>query len=102
MNGYEVAPESLGERARTLTRLAELTGQLVATASRLAERQPLLGTAPPARELARRLTVAAGQSGLTGEVSAAEREVREFQRMLAEITTAYVDADRQPIAGERS
>ncbi|ANZ40026.1 hypothetical protein BBK82_32290 [Lentzea guizhouensis] len=97
MNGYEVAPESLGERVKTLTRLAELTGELIATATRLAERQPLLGTAPPARELAGRLSAAAGESGLTGEVTAAEREVREFQRVLAAITTTYVDVDQQRV-----
>ncbi|KOV80882.1 hypothetical protein ADL03_31195 [Nocardia sp. NRRL S-836] len=92
----------MADRVRTLTRLAELTGQLVATASRLAEREPPLGTAPPARELARRLTAAAGQTGLAGEVGAAEREVREFERMLAAIRTTYVDADERPVAEERA
>lgn len=91
MTGYEVSPELLRERVRTLTRLAELTGDLVATASGLAERQPLLGTAPPARDLALRLKEAG--SGLAGEIAAAEREVREFRRMLAEIGTTYTDTD---------
>lgn len=91
MNGYEVAPEKLQDRVRTLTRLAELTGDLVATASRLAERQPLLGTAPPAQDLSRRLKDAG--SGLAGEVSAAEREVREFRQMLAEIGSTYTETD---------
>lgn len=93
MNGYQVAPEALQARIKTLTRLAELTGDLVATASRLAERDPQLGTAPPARHLAQRLRTAAGESGLTGEVIAAEREVRAFQQMLKEIKAAYVDGD---------
>lgn len=101
MNGYEVAPESLQDRIRTLTRLAELTGDLVATASRLAERQPMLGTAPPAVELSRRLKVAAGESGLAGEVSAAQREVRDFERMLAEIRTAYTGSDEETEAAVR-
>ncbi|SDF79676.1 hypothetical protein SAMN05216553_103330 [Lentzea fradiae] len=93
MTGYEVSPELLQDRVRTLTRLAELTGDLVATASRLAERHPLLGTAPPAQDLSRRLQDAG--SGLAGEVGAAEREVREFRRMLAEIGTAYTDTDEE-------
>ncbi|MFI6096082.1 hypothetical protein ACIA8G_11040 [Lentzea sp. NPDC051213] len=93
MNGYEVAPEELHDRIRTLTRLAELTGDLVATASRLAERLPPLGTAPPAQDLSQRLQK--GASGLAGEVGAAEREVRAFQQMLAEIKTTYLDADEQ-------
>ena len=102
MNGYEVAPEALQDRIRTLTRLAELTGDLVATASRLAERRPLLGTAPPAQGLSQRLRTAAGESGLTGEIGAAEREVRAFQQMLAEIKAAYVDGDADAKAGVRA
>ncbi|MEV6238485.1 hypothetical protein [Lentzea sp. NPDC051838] len=93
MNGYEVAPDGLQDRVKTLTRLAELTGELVATASRLAERQPLLGTAPPAQDLSKRLK-GAGE-GLKNEVSAAEREVRAFQEMLAQIRTTYTETDDQ-------
>lgn len=93
MTGYEVAPDQLRDRVRTLTRLAELTGDLVATASRLAQRQPLLGTAPPAQDLSHRLR-AAGE-GLAGEVSAAEREIRAFRQMLAEIRTTYTETDAE-------
>ncbi|WP_434442999.1 hypothetical protein [Lentzea sp. E54] len=93
MTGYEVSPDQLQDRVRTLTRLAELTGDLVATASRLAERQPLLGTAPPAQDLSRRLKDAG--SGLAGEVGAAEREVREFRQMLAEIRSTYTETDAE-------
>lgn len=96
MTGFEVAPDRLQDRIKTLTRLAALTGDLVATASRLAERQPLLGTAPPARDLSHRLREAG--SGLAGEVKAAEREVREFQDMLAQIRTSYLEADAGPVA----
>ncbi|WP_020672390.1 hypothetical protein [Amycolatopsis nigrescens] len=91
--GYHVEPDLLEARITTLTRLGELTGDLVATASRLAERQPMLGTAPPAVELAKRLREAAGQSGLAGEVRAAEREVQEFQQMLSEAKSAYAEQD---------
>ncbi|MFS8097685.1 hypothetical protein LFM09_11150 [Lentzea alba] len=93
MNGYEVAPDLLHDRIKTLTRLAELTGDLVATASRLAERQPLLGTAPPAQDLSHRLKSAG--SGLADEVKAAEGEVRAFQQMLGEIKTVYTAAEEQ-------
>lgn len=93
MTGFEVAPDALQDRIRTLTRLAELTGDLVATASRLAERQPLLGTAPPAQDLSKRLK-GAGE-GLAGEVGAAEREVRAFQEMLAQIKTTYAETDAE-------
>jgi hypothetical protein len=96
MTGYEVAPDQLQDRIRTLTRLAELTGDLVATASRLAERQPLLGTAPPAQDLSHRLKAAG--SGFAGEVSAAEREVRAFQEMLAQIKTLYTETDAEQAA----
>lgn len=93
MTGYEVAPDRLQDRIRTLTRLADLTGDLVATASRLAERQPLLGTAPPAQDLSTRLKAAG--SGLAGEVSAAESEVRAFRQMLADIRSSYVETDAE-------
>lgn len=93
MTGFEVAPDALQDRIRTLTRLAELTGNLVATAGRLAERQPLLGTAPPAQDLSKRLKAAG--SGLAEEITAAEREVRAFQEMLAQIKGTYVETDAE-------
>jgi hypothetical protein len=93
VTGYEVAPDQLQDRIRTLTRLAELTGELVATASRLAERQPLLGTAPPAQDLAHRLKAAG--SGLAAEVSAAELEVRAFHEMLGQIRGTYTETDAE-------
>jgi uncharacterized membrane-anchored protein len=93
VTSFEVAPDGLQDRIKTLTRLAQLTGDLVATASRLAERQPLLGTAPPAQDLSKRLKAAG--SGLAGEVGAAEREVREFQEMLAQIRTTYAETDAE-------
>lgn len=90
---YHVEPDLLEARITTLTKLADLTGDLVATASRLAERQPMLGTAPPAVDLARRLRAAAGQSGLAGEVRAAEREVQAFQQTLSDTKAAYTARD---------
>ena len=93
--GYHVEPDQLEARITTLTKLGDLTRDLVATASRLAERQPMLGTAPPAVDLAKRLRAAAGQNGLAGEVSAAEREVQEFQRTLADAKAAYTNRDTE-------
>ena len=91
--GYHVDPDLIEARIRTLTKLGELTGDLVATASRLAERQPMLGTAPPAVDLATRLRAAAGQDGLAGEVRAAEREIQAFRRTLSDAKAAYTERE---------
>jgi hypothetical protein len=91
--GYHVELDLIEDRITTLTRLGDLTGDLVTAVSRLAERQPLLGTAPPAVELAARLRAAAGESGLAGEVSAAQREVEEFRRLLSDAKASYTDVD---------
>ncbi|PXY29106.1 hypothetical protein [Prauserella endophytica] len=87
--GIELELDLLDQRITTLAELGDLTGDLVATASRLAERLPMLGTAPPAVHLATRLREAAGSSGLAGEVKATEREVREYQQMLSEAKRKY-------------
>lgn len=100
-HGYEVEPERLDDRITTLTKLADLTGDLVATASRLAERVPMLGTAPPAVELAKRLSAAAGSSGLAGEVGAAEREVQAFRQTLSDARTTYSQRDADAASSVR-
>lgn len=87
--GYRVEPDLLEERITTLAKLGELTGDLVATASRLAERLPMLGTAPPAVHLAMGLREAAGRSGLAGDVQAAQQEVEAFQRTLSDAKKSY-------------
>ncbi|WP_367128440.1 hypothetical protein [Saccharothrix sp. HUAS TT1] len=104
--GYHVELDLIEARIATLTRLGDLTGDLVSAVGALAAREPMLGTAPPAVELAQRLRAAAGESGLAGEVGAAQREVEAFRRMLAEAKDAYaaVDADAGSsvrAAGER-
>jgi hypothetical protein len=104
--GYRVEPELLEQRIATLTRLGDLTGDLVATASRLAERLPMLGTAPPAVHLAMRLREAAGRSGLAGEVEATQREVESFHRTLSDARDSYADRESDAessvrAAGER-
>ncbi len=93
--GIELEPDLLDQRIKTLAELGDLTGDLVATASRLAERLPRLGTAPPAVHLALRLREAAGSSGLAGEVEATEREVREYKQMLSEAKRKYEEHESQ-------
>ncbi|MFF5986714.1 hypothetical protein [Prauserella flavalba] len=96
--GIELELDLLDQRITTLAELGDLTGDLVATASRLAERLPMLGTAPPAVHLAMRLREAAGSSGLAGEVKATEREVREYKQMLSEAKRKY--QEHEDSAGE--
>ncbi|WP_156753580.1 hypothetical protein [Actinokineospora pegani] len=100
--GYQVEPDLLGLRITALTELVDLTGELVATASGLAERLPLLGTAPPAAHLAERLREAAGPDGLVGEIQAAERDVREFQRTLAQAKHDYGEQESDAESAFRS
>lgn len=92
-DGYRVEPDLLDERIGTLAKLGDLTGDLVATASRLAERLPMLGTAPPAVHLAMRLRDAAGRSGLAGEVQATQQEVEGFQRTLSNTRDSYAERE---------
>ena len=99
--GYEVEPDLLEQRISTLSQLGDLTADLVSTATRLAERLPMLGTAPPAVELSGRLREAAGEAGLAGEVSAAEQEVRAFQRLLSDASGSYGDTDEAAAAAVR-
>ncbi|MFJ6673798.1 hypothetical protein ACIQMJ_22045 [Actinosynnema sp. NPDC091369] len=105
--GYQVELDLIGNRITALTGLGDLTADLVAAVGRLAERQPKLGTAPPAVELAARLREAAGESGLAGEVSAARHEVEEFRQLLSDAQSSYTEADADAgssvrAAGERS
>ncbi|MFC4852927.1 hypothetical protein [Actinophytocola glycyrrhizae] len=100
--GYQVEPDLLAERISTLTKLGDLTGDLVATASRLAERLPMLGTAPPAVHLAVRLREAAGRTGLAGEVAAAQREVEAFQATLSDAKRAYDEGEAEAESAVRA
>ncbi|MGC7095196.1 hypothetical protein ACPZ19_11065 [Amycolatopsis lurida] len=94
-SGIDLELDLLDQRISTLTELGDLTADLVATACRLAERLPMLGTAPPAVHLAMRLREAAGSSGLAGEIEATAREVREYQEMLAQAKGKYQEHDEQ-------
>ncbi len=94
-HGFEVLPDELSGQVRTLTDIGDQTNGLVSTAGRLAERRPPLGTAPPALHLAMRLREAAGPTGLTGEVSAADGELASYHRALRDTVDRYRDGDAE-------
>lgn len=93
-DGIQVATDEIIAQVATLADAVDQIGELVASARRLAERTPKLGTAPPAVRLATRLRDAAGQSGLSGEVSAADAELDSFHRALRTTADRYREGDR--------
>lgn len=92
---FEVLADELTTQVRALIDVGDQTSGLVSSAGRLAERRPLLGTAPPALHLAARLREAAGPAGLTGEVSAADAELSSYHRALRATVDRYQDGDRE-------
>jgi len=66
---HSKAGDELIAQVKALVDIGDQTSGLVSSAQRLAERHPLLGTAPPAMHLSSRLRDAAGPAGLTGEVT---------------------------------
>lgn len=92
---FEVSPEQLVAQVKALIDIGDQTSGLVSSAGKLAERQPLLGTAPPALHLAMRLREAAGPAGLTGEVTAADGELASYHRALRDTVASYEDGDRE-------
>lgn len=93
-NGYVVAPEELNALVRTLGEVADAISEMSASAGRLGQRPPLLGTSPFARVLADRLRTTAGEAGLTGELGTASTQLRDYHRSLVSALTGYVDLDR--------
>lgn len=97
-HGYELAPHELAAQVKALAELGDRANGLVSSANRLAQRVPKLGTAPPALHLAMRLHEAAGEAGLTGEVTAASTELNGFHTALGETVANYLhredDAER--------
>jgi hypothetical protein len=94
-DGFEVLTGELIGQVKSLIDIGDQTSGLVSSAGRLAEHQPLLGTAPPALHLAMRLREAAGQAGLTGEVSAADAELASYHGALRATVDRYQDGDRE-------
>jgi hypothetical protein len=94
-DGYEVLSDELIGQVRALVDIGDQTSGLVSSAARLAEREPLLGTSPPAMHLAMRLREAAGPTGLTGEVSAADTELSSYHQALQASVNQYRDGDSE-------
>lgn len=92
-HGFQVAPEDLAAQAAALSGIGERTNSLVTSANQLAERLPMLGTSPPAMHLAMRLREEAGHSGLTGEITSADSELKSFHTALNATATGYLDTD---------
>lgn len=92
-HGYEFKPQELTDQVVALAALGERTNGLVNSANRLADRLPMLGTAPPAMHVAMRLREAAGQSGLTREIGATNSELENFHRALKETVTSYLEGE---------
>jgi hypothetical protein len=94
-DGFEVLTDELVGQVRALVDIGDQTGGLVSSAGRLAERSPMLGSAPPAMHLSARLREAAGPAGLTGEVGAADAELSSYHRALRETVSHYQDGDSE-------
>lgn len=92
--GYAVAPEELNTLVKTLGDVADAIAELVASADRLGQRRPLLGTAPPALALADRLRATAGRVGLAGELGAAGSQLRDYHRSLVSALADYLDLEQ--------
>lgn len=86
---FRLLTEELDAQVKALTGIGDQTGELVSSAQRLAQRDPLLGTAPPAMHLSSRLREAAGPAGLTGEVSAADTELASYHQALRATVERY-------------
>lgn len=93
--GYRLAPEELAAQVKDLAALGERTSGLVSSAGRLAQRLPQLGTAPPALHLAARLREAAGESGLTGQITAVHTDLTSAHTALRENVAQYRRAEEQ-------
>jgi hypothetical protein len=92
---FAVLIDELIAQVKALVDIGDQTSDLVSSARRLAEHQPLLGTSPPALHLSSRLREAAGPSGLTGEVSAADTELASYHQALHATVTRYQDGDSE-------
>jgi hypothetical protein len=93
--GYRLTPTELTAQVGALGSLNDQTNGLVSSAGRLAARLPKLGTAPPALHLAARLRQAAGEVGLTGEISGADSELRTVHTALRDTVANYLNAEHQ-------
>lgn len=95
--GYRLSPEELATQVKDLGALGDRTSGLVSSAGQLAQRLPQLGTAPPALHLAARLREAAGESGLTGEISAAHTDLTIAHTALNDSLAQYLHAEERVV-----
>jgi hypothetical protein len=91
--GYQLTPDELTAQVSALGALGDRADALVTSAGELAQRLPQLGTAPPALHLAQRLRDAAGDTGLTGEVTTRRAELARYHGNLAATVTRYVSQE---------
>jgi hypothetical protein len=94
-HGFGLLTHELVGQVKALVDIGDQTNGLVSSSQRLAEHRPLLGTAPPAMHLAARLREAAGPTGLTGEVSAADAELSSYHQALRATVDRYQDGDSE-------
>ena len=92
-HGFQLLPSELIGQVKVLVDIGDQTNGLVSSAQRLAEHKPLLGTAPPALHLTKRLLEAAGPAGLTGEVTAADAELASYHKALRAAVDRYQAGD---------
>ncbi|TCO59470.1 hypothetical protein [Actinocrispum wychmicini] len=92
-HGFQLLTDELIGQVKALVDIGDQTNGLVSSAQRLAEHKPLLGTAPPAMYLAKRLLEAAGPAGLTGEVTAADAELASYHKALRTAVDRYKAGD---------
>jgi len=95
--GYRLAPDDLTAHVSALAELADRTSGMVRSATTLAQRTPQLGTAPPALHLADQLRKAAGDTGLTGELTAAHTELNTVHSTLRAGLDRYLHAEEQVV-----
>lgn len=88
-SGYQVVLHELSAQVAALAAIGDRTAGLLASANQLAQREPMLGTAPPALHLAARLRAAAGQSGLAGAIGAANADIAGCDKALRETIAGY-------------
>jgi hypothetical protein len=101
-HGYRFSPEEMATQVKGLAALGDRTSGLVSSAGQLAQRLPQLGTAPPALHLAARLREAAGQAGLTGEISTAHADLTAAHTALGESLAQYLRVEERVVDALRN
>jgi hypothetical protein len=101
-HGYQLQPEELRAQLSALAALGERNHGVMDSASELSGQLPMLGTAPPALHLARRLRELAGDSGLAGEVRAVGTDLNGFHGALKDTLDSYLDTEEDAVSTLRA